>query len=123
MNVLLVNRALAIYGTIANSMELKGTRERLSRQLRKVFLDGEHDPHRLTGSRICRASIANGTANRRPKRLSRAVSSSGLPVVFAASSGALFWPSLPAQHPFLFVVSSRGPAFSSLASSHPRYLA
>jgi len=53
-------------GTIANRAELKGTRERLPRQLRKVFLDGEHDPHRLTGSLICRASIANGTANRRP---------------------------------------------------------
>jgi len=36
-------------------MELKGTRERLSRQLRKVFLDGEHDPHRLTGSLICKS--------------------------------------------------------------------
>jgi len=43
-----VDRALAIYGTIANRAELKGTRERLSRHLRKVFLDGEHDPHRLT---------------------------------------------------------------------------
>ena len=41
-------RALAIYGTIANRAELKGTRERLSRHLRKVFLDGEHDPHHLT---------------------------------------------------------------------------
>ena len=48
MNALPVDRALAIYGTIANRTELKGTRERLSRHLRKVFLDGEHDPHRLT---------------------------------------------------------------------------
>jgi hypothetical protein len=48
MNALPVDRALAIYyGTIANRTELKGTRERLSRHLRKVFLDGEHDPHRL----------------------------------------------------------------------------
>lgn len=67
MNALPVDRALAIYGTIANRAELKGTRERLSRQLRKVFPDGEHDPHRLTGSLICRASIANGTANRSPQ--------------------------------------------------------
>ena len=66
MNALPVDRALAIYGTIANRAELKGTRERLSRQLRKVFPDGEHDPHRLTGSLICRASIANGTAKRPP---------------------------------------------------------
>jgi hypothetical protein len=48
MNALPVDRALAIYGTIANRTELKGTRERLSRHLRKVFRDGEHDPHRLT---------------------------------------------------------------------------
>ena len=41
MNLLPVDRALAIYGTIANRAELKGTRERLSRQLRKVFLDGD----------------------------------------------------------------------------------
>jgi len=45
MNLLPVDRAPAIYGTIANRAELKG---RLSRHLRKVFLDGEHDPHRLT---------------------------------------------------------------------------
>ena len=67
MNLLPVDRALAIYGTIANRAELKGTRERLSRHLRKVFLDGEDDPHRLTVHgltylHICRASIANGTA-------------------------------------------------------------
>jgi len=31
MNALPVDRALAIYGTIANRAELKGTRERLSR--------------------------------------------------------------------------------------------
>jgi CRISPR/Cas system-associated exonuclease Cas4 (RecB family) len=48
MNVLPVDRALAIYGTIANRSELKDTRERLSQHLRKVFLEGEHDPHRLT---------------------------------------------------------------------------
>ena len=48
MTTLPVDRALAIYGTIANRSELKGTRERLSRHLRKVFIEGEHDPHRLT---------------------------------------------------------------------------
>ena len=48
MTALPVDRALAIYGTIANRSELKGTRERLSRHLSKVFLEGEHDPHRLT---------------------------------------------------------------------------
>ena len=48
MNTLPVDRALAIYGTIANRSELKGTRERLSQHLWKVFSEGEHDPHRLT---------------------------------------------------------------------------
>jgi hypothetical protein len=48
MTTLPVDRALAIYGTIANRSELRGTRERLSKHLRKVFVEGEHDPHRLT---------------------------------------------------------------------------
>jgi hypothetical protein len=48
MNTLPVDRALAIYGTIANRSEQKGTRERLSRHLWKVFVEGERDPHRLT---------------------------------------------------------------------------
>jgi hypothetical protein len=48
MRTLPVDRALAIYETIANRSELKGTRERLSQHLRKIFLEGEHDPHRLT---------------------------------------------------------------------------
>ena len=48
MHTLPVDRALAIYETIANRSELEGTRERLSQHLRKIFLEGEHDPHRLT---------------------------------------------------------------------------
>jgi hypothetical protein len=48
MNMLPVDRALAIYGTIANRSEPEGTRERLSQHLWKVFIEGEHDPHRLT---------------------------------------------------------------------------
>jgi hypothetical protein len=48
MNMLPVDRALAIYGTIANRSEQKNVRERLSQHLRKVFIEGEHDPHRLT---------------------------------------------------------------------------
>jgi hypothetical protein len=48
MHTLPVDRALAIYETIANRSELKGTRERQSQHLRKIFLEGEHDPHRLT---------------------------------------------------------------------------
>lgn len=37
MNMLPVDRALAIYGTTANRSELRGTRERLSNHLWKVF--------------------------------------------------------------------------------------
>jgi hypothetical protein len=48
MNTLPVDRALAIYGTIANRCEQKGVRDRLSQHLWKVFLEGEHDSHRLT---------------------------------------------------------------------------
>ena len=48
MRTLPVDRALAIYETIANRSELEGTRERLSQHLRKIFLEGDHDPHRLT---------------------------------------------------------------------------
>lgn len=48
MNTLPVDRALAIYGTIANRCERKGTRDGLSQHLRKIFLEGERDPHRLT---------------------------------------------------------------------------
>ena len=48
MTTLPVDRALAIYGTIANRSEQNGTRERLSQHLWKVFIEGERDPHRLT---------------------------------------------------------------------------
>jgi hypothetical protein len=47
MNTLPVDRALAIYGTIANRSEQRGARERLSRHLWQVFIQGERDPHRL----------------------------------------------------------------------------
>jgi hypothetical protein len=48
MTTLPVDRALAVYGTIANRSEQKGTRERLSPYPWKVFFEGERDPHCLT---------------------------------------------------------------------------
>jgi hypothetical protein len=48
MTTLPVDRALAIYATIANRSEPKNVRERLSQHLWKVFNEGEHDQHRLT---------------------------------------------------------------------------
>jgi hypothetical protein len=43
-----VDRAMNIYGALADRSEAKGVRERLSRHLMKRYIDGERDPHRLT---------------------------------------------------------------------------
>jgi hypothetical protein len=48
MNLLPVDRALSIYGTLANRSETKGARERLSEHLTRTCLQGEKDEHRLT---------------------------------------------------------------------------
>jgi hypothetical protein len=43
-----VDRALRIYGVLANRAETKGAREMLSKHLMKMFIEGERDQHRLT---------------------------------------------------------------------------
>lgn len=48
MNVLPVDRALNIYGVLADRCELEGMRERLSGHLMKRYIEGERDEHRLT---------------------------------------------------------------------------
>jgi hypothetical protein len=48
MHTLPVDRALSIYGALADRSETKGARERLSRHLMKLYIDGEKDEHRLT---------------------------------------------------------------------------
>jgi hypothetical protein len=48
MNILPVDRALNIYGALANRSESKGARERLSTHLMQLFCEGEKDEHRLT---------------------------------------------------------------------------
>ena len=48
VNILPVDRALSIYGALANRSETKGARERLSRHLMKMYIDGERDEHSLT---------------------------------------------------------------------------
>jgi hypothetical protein len=48
MNALPVDRALRIYGALANRSETKGARERLARHLMKMYIQGEKDQHRLT---------------------------------------------------------------------------
>ena len=48
MNILPVDRALSIYGALANRSEAKGAREALSKHLMRRCLEGERDEHRLT---------------------------------------------------------------------------
>jgi hypothetical protein len=48
MIILPVDRALTIYGALADRSETKGARERLSEHLIKMYIDGERDEHRLT---------------------------------------------------------------------------
>jgi hypothetical protein len=48
MNILPVDRALSIYGALADRAEPKGVREQLSKHLMQRYIDGERDQHRLT---------------------------------------------------------------------------
>jgi hypothetical protein len=48
MHTLPVDRALSIYGALADRSETKGARERLSSHLMKLYIDGEKNEHRLT---------------------------------------------------------------------------
>jgi hypothetical protein len=43
-----VDRALSIYGALADRSETKGVRDRLSKHLMKRYIEGEQDEHRLT---------------------------------------------------------------------------
>jgi hypothetical protein len=48
MNILPVDRALTIYSALADRSETKGSRERLSKHLMQMYIEGEKDEHRLT---------------------------------------------------------------------------
>jgi len=48
MTILPVDRALRIYGTLADRFETKGARDRLAKHLMKKYIEGERDEHRLT---------------------------------------------------------------------------
>jgi len=48
MHILPVDRALSIYGALADRSETKGARDRLSKHLMKLYIEGETDEHRLT---------------------------------------------------------------------------
>jgi hypothetical protein len=47
MNTPQVDRALSIYGALADRPEAKGAREALSEHLTRIGLEGETDDHRL----------------------------------------------------------------------------
>ncbi|MEY9154945.1 hypothetical protein [Bradyrhizobium japonicum] len=48
MNIVPVDRALSIYGVLADRSETQGARECLSKHLMKLYIGGEKDQHRLT---------------------------------------------------------------------------
>jgi ABC-type uncharacterized transport system fused permease/ATPase subunit len=48
MNILPVDRALTIYGALADRSETRGARDRLTKHLMKMYMEGEKDEHRLT---------------------------------------------------------------------------
>ena len=48
MNLPPVDRALSIYGALADRSERKGAREQLSKHLMKMQAEGEQDEHQLT---------------------------------------------------------------------------
>jgi hypothetical protein len=48
MNILAIDRALSIYGVLADRSETKGARKRLSEHLMKKCIAGEKNEHRLT---------------------------------------------------------------------------
>jgi hypothetical protein len=48
MHILPVDRALSIYGALADRSETKGARERLSKHLMQLYIEGEKNEHRLT---------------------------------------------------------------------------
>jgi hypothetical protein len=48
MTLLPVDRALSMYGALADRSETKGAREQLSRHLMELYIGGEKDEHRLT---------------------------------------------------------------------------
>jgi hypothetical protein len=65
MNILPVDRALSIYSTLADRSETKGARERLSRHLMQMYIEGETDEHRLTVEGLCYLHKLNREINSR----------------------------------------------------------
>ena len=64
MNILPVDRALSIYGALADRSEARGARERHSRHLMKISTEGDKDEHRLTVHGLVVPSRARSGARR-----------------------------------------------------------
>jgi hypothetical protein len=96
MNILPVDRVLSIYGSLADRAETRGARERLSKHLMKMFIDGEKDEHRLTmqACHFFKIWIGKSTPGTSP---------SERPAVSARSCVALFSPSRLGLRPLLLV--------------------
>jgi hypothetical protein len=45
MNILPIDRALSLYGVLADRSETKGARKQLSRHLMELYIGGEKDQH------------------------------------------------------------------------------
>ena len=83
MNILPVDRALRIYGALADRAETRGARESLSRHLMKLFIDGEKDEHRLTVHGLTFLQNMD-------REIDSGTNPSGRPAVSARSCAALF---------------------------------
>ena len=117
MNTLPVDRALS---TLADRTAIKGTRERLSKHLMKIYLEGEKDTHRLTVHGLSYLRDLDRVTDSRNEMSCQLASNGGLGraelfrAVFAASYGERFSLSPLRPVPLAFI---RGRRFSTLVSS------
>jgi hypothetical protein len=81
VNSLPVDRALIIYGALANRFETRGARRRLSAHLMKMYVEGEKDEHRPTFTTLIRKSTPETRA---------VICPFGHPAASAGSLAALF---------------------------------
>ena len=94
MIVLPVDRALSIYGALADRSETKGARKRLSEHLMKKYIAGEKDEHRLTVEGLVLPSQSrSGNSTHKVSHPKRDLSLQGFPLLSQGSCAASFSPS------------------------------
>ena len=110
MNILLVDRALSIYGALCRPFRDKGARQRLSEHLMKKYIAGEKDRTPVDGKKQAVITFAISIGKSTLAVSCRGFILCGLPAVSARSCAALFSPSrcglLPTLLIFCFVVSA-----------------